>query len=277
MEDMLEIYSFTLGPAFTNAYLIGDPETKEAAVIDPAWDGHKILAEAQKRDWRIAHLWYTHAHFDHFGGAAGVADGCDPLPMVALHPEDYPLWRALGGAALFGIPFDDPGPEPTIDLAHGQILRLGAYQFEVRHAPGHSPGHVMFYCADIRAERNEEQSKREHGVSTAFAETHSARREDPRAERNEEQSKREHAVSTAFADAHSARREGVLFAGDVIFHHSIGRTDLPSGDYDTLIKSIREQVLTLPDDVRILPGHMGETTVGEERRGNPFLVYSRVE
>ena len=62
---MLEIVSFTLGPAQTNAYLVADPETKEAAVIDPAWDGQIILAEAQKRGWRIGHLWYTHAHFDH--------------------------------------------------------------------------------------------------------------------------------------------------------------------------------------------------------------------
>ena len=70
---MLEIVSFTLGPVQTNAYLVADSETKEAAVIDPAWDGHLILAEAQKRGWRIAHLWYTHAHFDHIGGAGAIA------------------------------------------------------------------------------------------------------------------------------------------------------------------------------------------------------------
>ncbi|HLA07934.1 MAG TPA: MBL fold metallo-hydrolase, partial [Anaerolineales bacterium] len=70
---MLEIVSFTLGPAQTNAYLIADSETKEAAVIDPAWDGHIILQAAQKRGWRIGHLWYTHAHFDHIGGAGARA------------------------------------------------------------------------------------------------------------------------------------------------------------------------------------------------------------
>ena len=74
---MLELITLTLGPVATNSYLIADPQTREAAVIDPAWDGHIILAEAQKRNWRIAHLWYTHAHFDHIGGAAGVADGCN--------------------------------------------------------------------------------------------------------------------------------------------------------------------------------------------------------
>lgn len=143
---MLEIVSFTLGPAQTNAYLVADPETKEAAVIDPAWDGQVILAEAQKRGWRIAHLWYTHAHFDHLGGAGAIADALNPLPLVALHPNDHVLWRAGGGGAVFGFDID-PGPEPTIDFYQGQILRLGSVEFEVRFTPGHTPGHCIFYVA----------------------------------------------------------------------------------------------------------------------------------
>jgi len=91
---MLEIISFTLGPAQTNAYLVADPETKKAVVIDPSWDGHVILKAAQDRGWRIGHLWYTHAHFDHIGGAAEIADLLNPLPLVALHPGDHVLWRA---------------------------------------------------------------------------------------------------------------------------------------------------------------------------------------
>jgi glyoxylase-like metal-dependent hydrolase (beta-lactamase superfamily II) len=63
----------------------------------------------------------------------------------------------------------------------------------------------------------------------------------------------------------------ILFSGDTLFHASIGRTDLPTGDYDTLIRSIREKLFTLADDVRVLPGHMGETTIGFEKRNNPFL------
>ena len=212
---MLKIISLTLGPVSTNCYLIADPETKEAAVIDPGWDGHIILAKAQEHDWRISQLWYTHAHFDHFGGAAAVADGCTPPPVVGLHPDDEALWRIKGGAQFFGIPLDDPGPEPSLHLQHGQILQLGSNQFEVRHAPGHSPGHVIFYC----------------------------------------------------------EAEKVLFSGDVIFQGSIGRTDLPNGNHEMLLQSIREQVLTLPDDVQVLSGHMGETSVGVERRSNPFLRY----
>lgn len=208
----LEIISLTLGPAVTNAYLIADDSSGEAAVIDPAWDGHLILEAAQKRGWRIANIWLTHAHFDHLGGAAAVADGSNPPPPVALHPDDYWLWRIQGGAAAFGLNID-PGPEPTIDLSHGQILHLGGYELEVRYAPGHTPGHVMFYVES----------------------------------------------------------DNILFCGDVIFQGSIGRTDLPGGDTATLIHSIKTQVLSLPDKIRLLNGHGPETTVGIEREHNPFL------
>ncbi len=209
---MLEIVTFTLGPAQTNAYLVADPDTKEAVVIDPSWDGHIILSEAQRRGWRIGHLWYTHAHFDHIGGAGAIADALNPLPLVALHPADHVLWRAEGGAPLFGLKID-PGPEPTIDFVHGMTMRLGSNTFEVRHTPGHTRGHVVLYC--------------------------------PQAE--------------------------VCFCGDVIFAGSVGRTDLPGGDWAALERSIREQIYTLPDTTRLLSGHGPATTVGDEKRTNPFV------
>jgi glyoxylase-like metal-dependent hydrolase (beta-lactamase superfamily II) len=230
---MLEIVSFTLGPAMTNAYLVADSETKEAAVIDPAWDGDVILAEAKKRGWRIGHLWYTHAHFDHIGGAAAIADALNPLPLVALHPADHVLWRAEGGASYFGFKID-PGPEPKIDLQHGQILKLGNIEFEVRHTPGHTQGLCIFYVADIRAERNDPTGERSAALS-------------------------------------SSKGRSVCFSGDLIFKDSVGRTDLPGGDWEALLKSIHEQVFTLPDETRLLSGHGPETTVGEEKDGNPYL------
>ncbi len=209
---MLSIISYTLGPVLTNTYLIADDETGEAVVIDPADEGKRIVDDATKRGWRIGSIWLTHAHFDHIAGAAGVADACSHPPPVALHPDDYPLWRLQGGAANFGMRID-PGPEPTVDLQHDQILNLGANKIQVRYAPGHSRGHVMFYC----------------------------------------------------------EKDSVLFCGDVVFQGSIGRTDLPGGDYNTLIDSIKTQVLSLPDDTRLLSGHGPESTVGSERKFNPFL------
>lgn len=64
----------------------------------------------------------------------------------------------------------------------------------------------------------------------------------------------------------------ILFSGDSLFAGSIGRTDLPGGDHDLLMRSIVEQIMVLDDEVQVLPGHMGATTIGRERRTNPFLL-----
>ncbi|OGO39398.1 MAG: hypothetical protein A2W35_13240 [Chloroflexi bacterium RBG_16_57_11] len=209
---MLEIITMILGPVETNSYLVADIANNVAVVIDPAWDGQVIAAEAQRRGWRISAIWLTHAHFDHIAGAAGIVRQVQPPPPVALHPADQPLWEAQGGASLFGLRID-PGPPPSISLSHAQLLRVGGYTFEVRHAPGHTPGHVVFYCASQR----------------------------------------------------------LVLCGDVIFMSGIGRTDLPGGSYKALMSSIRAQILSLPDETRLLSGHGPETTVGQERLQNPFL------
>jgi hydroxyacylglutathione hydrolase len=71
--------------------------------------------------------------------------------------------------------------------------------------------------------------------------------------------------------SYSIPAEQALFSGDVLFQGSVGRTDLPGGDMRTLLRSIGELVETLPEETRVLPGHMGATTLGAERRTNPFL------
>lgn len=209
----LEMLTFELGLAMTSTYLLGDPDTKSAIVIDPAWDGEQIAGVALDRGWQIRAIWLTHAHFDHFGGVSGIEKSTDtPIP-VALHPLDLPLWQANGGAGFFGITEFDPGPEPTVDLEAGMELALGQYSFEVRHTPGHSLGHVIYVSEGL----------------------------------------------------------GVVFCGDLIFSGSVGRTDLQGGDWNTLLKSIREEILVLPDETRLFTGHGPPTTVGQERRSNPFI------
>ena len=68
-----------------------------------------------------------------------------------------------------------------------------------------------------------------------------------------------------------SEEDKVLFSGDTLFCQSVGRTDFPRGSMSQLIRSIRGKLLVLPDDVKVYPGHMGVTTIGMERRGNPFI------
>lgn len=65
--------------------------------------------------------------------------------------------------------------------------------------------------------------------------------------------------------------DGKLFSGDTLFRYSIGRTDFYGGDFDTLMHSIKKRLFTLPDDTVVLPGHMGASTIGDEKKGNPFV------
>lgn len=206
-----EIVRLVLGPMENNTYLLSD--SGQAVVVDPSFDSETVLEVVGKRGWELTAIWLTHAHFDHIAGVQTIqqASGKDPLP-VGLHTEDLPLWQQGGGARLFGMNIE-PGPAPSIHFEHGQMLTLGSSQIEVRHAPGHTPGHVMFYSVDSAA----------------------------------------------------------MLVGDVIFYHGIGRTDLPGGSHDVLMRSIRDQVLTLPAQTRLLSGHGPETTVEEELAENPFL------
>ncbi len=212
-KSKLQIVTHVLGPAMTNSYLVGDPSSGIAVAIDPAWNGEIIAREAVQRGWQITAIWLTHAHFDHFGGVAEIVRLSSREIDIALHPDDLPLWKAHGGASLFGFPAFDPGPEPNQALEHEMKLNLGEFTFEVRHTPGHSPGHVIYI----------------------------------------------------------AEQQNMVFCGDLIFMQGVGRTDLPGGDWKTLLRSIQESILSLPDDYRLMSGHGPETTVGQEKRTNPFL------
>lgn len=134
------VLCYVLGPLENNTYLLADPESREAALIDPSYDVETALADARKRDLRISLVLLTHAHFDHIAGVAEV--GAAP---IALHPADLSLYKQGGDAAKFGLPFKS-GPEPSRMLSDGQKLLIGAVEVEVHHTPGHSPGHVIFVC-----------------------------------------------------------------------------------------------------------------------------------
>lgn len=209
----LMIHTLVLGPLENNTYMLADDASGAAVVIDPSFGIQTAVFALQRHGYHLSAIWLTHAHFDHIAGVkALLAAAGDSIP-VGLHPADLPLWNRSGDSGVFGFQLK-AGPEPQMHFEHGQILQLGAAQIEVRHTPGHAPGHVVFYCAEA----------------------------------------------------------GAALCGDVIFYRGIGRTDLPGGDEQTLLASIRSQILTLPPDTRLLSGHGPETTIAAEKEHNPYLV-----
>lgn len=206
-----DVITLTNGAFAENCYLVADREAGEAVLIDPGEEADVFLARIQSERLTLSAMWLTHAHLDHVLGVLGIKRRTG-VP-VWLHPGDRSLYDHVPAQAraLVGVDVPSP-PPPDHPIVPGQPLTVGAYAFDVRYVPGHSPGSVAFVG------------------------------------------------------------HGVAFVGDAVFAGSVGRVDLPGGDGPTLIRSIREQLLTLPDETVLYPGHGLATTVGRERASNPFLT-----
>ncbi len=209
----MNVRVYTAGAFAENTYLAWPEDGKTCVLVDPGAAAGQALDEIKALELQPEAVLLTHAHLDHVDGLPGVRRLYPDLPIY-LHPADRPLYDAAPAQAeRFGMSLETL-PADVIDLEVGVPLAVAGLNFEVRHAPGHAPGHVVFW----------------------------------------------------------SEAEGLAFAGDVIFAGSIGRTDLPGGDFRTLMASIRREILTLPDETRLLTGHGPETTVGFEKIGNPFLT-----
>lgn len=145
---MPSILTLPLGPIQTNCYVVADDEAKTAVVIDPGDEAARVLDVLKKNAWTLASVLLTHAHFDHIGAVAEIV-AATRAPL-AIHPLELPLLRVKGGAMLFGMDIPAP-PEPDVLLEPGGVVRAGALTFDVLFTPGHTPGHVAFYCARIGA------------------------------------------------------------------------------------------------------------------------------
>lgn len=139
----LTIRTFT-SPVFgQNAYLVRCAETGDQWAIDPGGEASAMATAVETGEGTLQAIVLTHAHMDHIEGVAELARRV-PAPIF-LHPSDRPLYDAAAQqAAMFGHRIEVP-PPPDAELAHGQLIELGACPFEVRHVPGHSPGHVLLY------------------------------------------------------------------------------------------------------------------------------------
>ncbi len=195
-----------------NCSIVWCDETRDAAVIDPGGDLDVLLAEIEQRGLHLTQILQTHAHIDHAGATGELADSLK-LPIIGPHPADQ-FW--IDGlphqSQMFGFP-PTRAFTPTRWLHDGDTVSVGHSTLQVRHCPGHTPGHVVFYSPQIKR----------------------------------------------------------AFVGDVLFAGSIGRTDFPQGDQDTLIRSITERLWPMGDDTVFIPGHGPESSFGRERRTNPYV------
>jgi len=147
----LEVIRLTLGPLPNNVYLLGDQASGDAVVIDPGFGVDAVLSRTEELDWTLRQVWLTHAHFDHIAGAADIVNSCDPPLPIGLHPAELDWYQDEGGARRFGMSITQP-PNPEILFEDGMRMGLrldGLPVVTVMHAPGHSAGHVMFYCQEL--------------------------------------------------------------------------------------------------------------------------------
>lgn len=171
-----------------NVWLVGDDS--QVLVIDPAHDAAAVLEAIGDR--RVTAVLCTHGHDDHISQAVAVA-AATQAPIL-LHPDDLMLWHVV---------HPDVDPQP---LADGDIVTVAGTPFTVLHTPGHSPGGVCLYSADL----------------------------------------------------------GVVISGDTLFHGGPGATGRSFSDFPTIVDSIRERLLGLPGQTRVLTGHGDETTIAAE-------------
>lgn len=211
---MLQIAAFTFNPFQENTYILIN-ENKECWIVDPGMmgaDEDKVMFTfIDENGLKPQQIINTHAHIDHVLGIDALKQKYKIT--FGMHSLEQPvLANAKGSAMLFGIPL---GATPVADffIEENKSLQLGTDTVEVRLAPGHSPGSIVFYY--------------EPGQW--------------------------------------------VIGGDVLFNGSVGRTDLPGGSHETLMQSITQQMYTLPDATKVYSGHGPATTIGQEKKTNPFI------
>lgn len=131
-----------------NCTLMWDNETNEAVFTDVGGNVPRLLEEAEKRGLHVKEIWLTHGHLDHVGGVAEMTAGNPKIEVLGPHEADRFLLANLTEITKqYNFPPTKPFM-PTRWLKEGDELKVGRYAFKVLHIPGHTPGHIVFYCAE---------------------------------------------------------------------------------------------------------------------------------
>ena len=141
---MLQVKIVPVTAFAQNCSIVWDSETKDAILIDAGGDAAKLRQEVEALGLKVKALWLTHGHLDH-AGAVGELARIWGIPVIGPHKEDQ-FWLDMiqDVSQRYGFPVPE-FVHVNQWLEGGEVLTLGEHQFEVRFAPGHTPGHVMFY------------------------------------------------------------------------------------------------------------------------------------
>lgn len=136
-------------PYEQNCTLLWDDESNDAVLTDVGGNAPEIWQYIQDNHLNLKEIWLTHGHLDHVGGVVKMCELID-VPVMGPHEDDLFLLEDLANKtreyAKYGFEFS-PNFLPSRWLQEGEQLKLGNYVFDVLHIPGHTPGHVVFYCA----------------------------------------------------------------------------------------------------------------------------------
>ena len=208
----MQVINTPISPYIQNAPIAYCEDTKECIFIDPGDELDKLIDVQENNQLIPQYIFITHGHIDHAGAAKELSERLN-LEIIGPHIADDFLLQALEiQGQMYNMKAKNFTPDRWLD--QGDVITFGNQELDIRHCPGHAPGHVI-------------------GIN------------------------------------HKAKK---VIAGDVLFNGSIGRTDLPQGNYQDLINSIKKHLLTLEDEFIVHCGHGPDTKIGYERKTNPFLI-----
>lgn len=145
---MLQYHTVPVTAFQQNCSIVWCDATLQAAIIDPGGDLEVLLAEIQKRGLTLVQIWLTHGHIDHAGGTGELAQRLQ-LPIIGPHEGDQ-FW--IDGLPQQSVRFGFPAAQlftPTRWLHDNDTVQIGNETLIIRHTPGHTPGHVVFYAPQI--------------------------------------------------------------------------------------------------------------------------------